>query len=162
MSTYRAGHPDITLTDSPILSYRTPRYYRIVLSDIAGMEVGKVVRTPERREDTVAGADGNPTHKKASALRLCRIFYGSEPHPCPLTVHPPNKFFYQSHTRRYGKHYADGHSGLMWARIVPPCTILASGFARTKPAYLKLFISTDTRSEMLHVIDVLSTAQNSG
>ena len=37
-----------------------------------------------------------------------------------------------------------------WARIVPPCTILASGFVRTKPAYLKLFISTDTRSEKLH------------
>ena len=30
------------------------------------------------------GADGNPPCKKASALRLCRIFYRSEPHPCPL------------------------------------------------------------------------------
>ena len=33
------------------------------------------------------GADGNPPCKKASALRLCRIFYRSEPHPCPLVKH---------------------------------------------------------------------------
>ena len=35
------------------------------------------------------GADGNPPCKKASALRLCRFFYKSEPHPCPLTGHHP-------------------------------------------------------------------------
>ena len=54
----------------------------------------------------------------------------------------------------------------MRARIVPPCTILASGFVRTKPAYLQLsrrpwrnvqtqllpaFIRPDTRSGKLYV-----------
>gem|GEM_PF-3713479 len=29
----------------------------------------------------------------------------------------------------------------MWARIVLPCTILASGFVRTKPAYLSPQVS---------------------
>gem|GEM_PF-4480623 len=49
-----------------------------------------------------------------------------------------------------------------WARIVPPCTILASGFVNTKPAYLKLFIRPDTRSEKLQVSDVLGVSLKLG
>ena len=45
-----------------------------------------------------------------------------------------------------------------WARIVPPCTILASGFVYTKPAYLKLFIRPGRRPEKLHVCDVLGVS----
>gem|GEM_PF-4622770 len=31
---YRVGHPDITVSDTPILSYRTLRYYRIGYPDM--------------------------------------------------------------------------------------------------------------------------------